>query len=79
LQARERLLPYLPHSARQVRCARFYRHKTEAIDPSQPWVWFDDDPFAALAVRPETKSGPPTNPDQEFLDRHGQRDRLDAS
>lgn len=40
----QRLFPDLPELARQIPPAYWDRHKHEALDPSRPFLWFDDDP-----------------------------------
>lgn len=40
----QRLFPHLPELARQIPPAYWDHHKHEALDPSRPFLWFDDDP-----------------------------------
>lgn len=39
----ERLFPHLPEVARRIPTAYWDRAKHEAVDPSLPFVWFEDD------------------------------------
>lgn len=80
---REQLLPCLPPSAQKVKCARFYVFKTEALNPAEPWLWFDDiDPFMERGTIPKVVGASPETiykafeDDRVFLEKHGLRDRL---
>ena len=80
---REHLLPCLPASARKIKCARFYVFKTEALDPQEPWVWFDDiDPFMERGAVPKIPGASRETiykafeDDRVFLDNYKLRDQL---
>ena len=62
--------------------ARFYVFKTEALDPAEPWLWFDDiDPFMEQGSIKVAGASPETiykafEDDRVFLDKHCLRGRL---